>query len=297
MKKTVIYIFLFWSFISVGQIANYNQFPSKTPTHILDEKLVDISFALSMRVLVSDYNGPLIRLRRSSDNQERDFTWADNDILDVAAINSWRGASNVFVVIWYDQSGLGRNATQGSINNQPQFFSTVAFPYFQGDGSNDHLTVDTPRGIQDVTNNGNQGTVLGIMKASRKNQHSFGVLIGRNRWSSHLNWGNNNVYFDPGACCNNPRVFNNSSKTNLWEQYTFIKTTTNAIARSAGVQRFNGTHTTGRCTLEEDFAIGWATGNENGNHATTAFLELVMYKTDISDFVEIEDNSRSFWDL
>jgi len=282
-----------------AKISNYNHFPTMHPSHILDDKLTDISFAFSMRVLVSDYNGPLIRLRRASDNTELDFSWGDNDIIDIDAINSWRNGSNVYIHTWYDQSGLGRDAIQTETSRQPRFYPDATKPYFQGDGSNDHLTVDTPNGIQDVTNNGNQGTVLAVMQATKKAQHTFGVLTTSDRWSSHINWVNNNVYFDPGVCCNNPRFFANATYVNRWIHYTFMKTNTHAIARANGVEKFNGTHTTGRCTRKEDFAIGWATGNEAGNHSTVSFVEFIMYKIDIttSHYQEIEKNAIPYWSL
>jgi len=284
--------------IAYGQIANYNHFPTIKPSHILDEKLTDISFAFSMRVLESDYTGPLIRLRKGT-NTQKDFSWGDNDIVNVEAINAWRGGDNVYVHTWYDQSGLGRDAVQTARNQQPRFYPDATMPYFQGDGSNDHLTVDTLNGIQDVTNNGNQGTVLTVMRATTKSQHSFGVLTGSDRWSTHINWSNNNVYFDPGICCNNPRFFANSNNVNNWILYTFIKTRTNAIARADGIEKFNGAHTMGICTRTEDFAIGWATGDQSSNHSTTSFTEMIMYKTDIAtvEYQEIEENTITFWGI
>ncbi len=286
-------------FTGYTQISVLHHFPTMTPSHILDEKLTDISFAFSMRVLESNYNGPIIRLRRASDNAEQDFGWSDNDIVDVNAIDTWRAGSNVYVHTWYDQSGLNRNAIQTTTSRQPRFYPDINAPYFQGDGSNDYLEIFTPNGIQDVTNAGNQGTVITIARSTRKNQHSFGVLINRNRWSSHINWGNSNLYFDPGICCNSTRYFNNTANLNVWDLYTFIKTNTNAIARSGGTQRFNGAHTTGRCTITENFAICWAKGNGTGNYSNTGFREFIMYKTDIdpSQYQEIENNSITFWGL
>jgi len=299
--KNTFYIFLIVFLLPLvvyGQIANYNHFPTMKPSHILSEKLTEISFAFSMRVLESDYDGPLVRLRKGI-NTQKDFSWGDDDIVDVEAINAWRNGANVYIHTWYDQSGLGRNAVQTTQNRQPRFYPDATMPYFQGDGSNDHLTVDTPNGIQDVTNSGNQGTVLSVMRATAKSQHSFGVLTSSDRWSTHINWNNNNVYFDPGICCNNPRFFANSSNVGQWVQYTFIKTNSNAIARANGIEKFNGAHTTGRCTRTEDFAIGWATGNETGNHATTSYTEMIMYKTDIavSEYQEIEENAMTFWGI
>ncbi|MEY8861709.1 hypothetical protein [Tenacibaculum singaporense] len=299
MKRYITIFFLFIVLFSYSQIARYNHFPTMKPLHILDGKLDNISFAFSMRVLESDYNGPIIRLRRAGDNAEQDFGWSDNDIVDIAAINAWRGANNVFVHTWYDQSGLGRNAVQVTRNRQPRFIPDINNPHFQGDGNNDHLLIDTPNGIQDVTNNGNQGTVIGIMRATRKAQHTFGVLNNANRWSSHVNWSNQNLYFDPGICCNATRSFNNNGNVGVWEIYSFIKNNTNVIARSGGIERFNGAHVTGRCTLNTDFTIGWANGNQPQHHATTSFTEFIMYRTNINNIQiqEIEQNSITFWNI
>jgi len=285
-----------WSFCT-GQIAQYNHFPTMKPSHILDEKLDDISFAMSFRILESDYEGPLVRLRRASDNAELDFYHADNDIVDVDAINTWRAGANVYVVVWYDQSSLGRNAIQPTQNRQPRFFPNAAKPYFQGDGSNDHLEVQTS--IQIVTNAGVNGTVLMVASATKKNQHTFGVLRGSNRWSSHVNWSNNNLYFDPGICCNNPRSYSNGASVGVWKQYTFYKTNTHVVARLNGVQKINGTHTKGRCTINDNFTIGWANGNQAWAHSTTLFQEFIMYSSDVSTayYEEIENNAMTFWGL
>lgn len=295
---TLIFCLLFFK-TTYAQIAQYNHFPTLKPLHILDGNLSNISFALSMRVLESDYVGPLVRLRRSSDNAELDFSWSDNDIVDISGIDTWRNGSDVYIVRWYDQSGLGRDAVQNIANNQPRFYPDTNIPYFQGDGSNDHLTIDTPNGIQDVTNAGVEGTVLSVMSATTKEQHTFGVLTDADRWSSHVNWSNNYLYFDPGICCNDPRNFSNSTNVNNWAHYTFIKTDTHVIARSNGVEKFNGLHTTGRCTRTEDFAIGWATGNQSTNHATTSFSEFIMYNTNIinTQYQAIEENTIIFWGL
>ncbi|MFD1294497.1 hypothetical protein ACFQ5N_11675 [Lutibacter holmesii] len=309
MKRILFFMVYFFIAESVfGQIAHYNQFPAMQPQHILDDHLTNISFAFSMRVLNSDYEGYLVRLRKQNGqnpgngDEEKDFGWSENDIVDVVAIDAWRKKKDVYVVTWYDQSGEGNNATQTDEDRQPQFYSDATIPYFQGDGTNntgDFLEVVTSNGIQSVTNNGNEGSVLGVMKATKRAQHSFGVLRGSNRWSTHINWSDNNLYFDPGICCNNVRSFENSSNVNVWQQYTFIKTNSNAIARAGGDEKFNGLHTTGRCTRTENFAIGWATGTGWNKYATTSFSELIMYKMDISadEYLEIEEDAITFWNL
>ena len=289
-------------------VANYNHFPTLKPSHILDEKLTNISFAFGMRLLVSDYNGPLVRLRRTSDNAEKDFGWGDDDRVDISAINTWRNGSNVHVHTWYDQSGLGRNAVQTEtiVNRQPRFYPDATIPYFQGDGSNDHLTVNTPNGIQDVTNSGAEGTVITLVRTTNERSYSFGVLTidannvtANRRWFSIMNWVDRTFIFDPGSCCGGTRTFNNNANANTWLVYSYIRQTANSIVRVGSTEMLNGAYT-GNCTTTVDFTIGWAGGNTTlPRHATTRFSEFIMYATDITvtQVQEIEQNSMTFWGL
>lgn len=295
--KTFVYLFLFLPIFLFGQIAHYNQFPSMHPKHILDDKLDNISFAFGLRILESDYNGPLIRLRRNNDNAEMDFFCRDDDKVDVEAINAWRGASNVFVSVWYDQSGLGRNAVQTTTNRQPRFFPDNVFPYFEGDGANDYLQVNTS--IQILTNAGANATILTVFTATRKNQYSFGVN-GATRWLSHINWGDNRLYFDPGGpCCNALRSFNNTNFQNQWAQYTFLRGANTVSVRRQMVIGFDGGHNRGPCTLNSNFRILHATGGSNNLTSNNKVNEMIMYRTDIAAdiYTEIEENQMTFWGL
>ena len=302
-KLKFLSILFFVSYTIKGQIGNYNHFPTLNPFHILDDKLKDISFALSMRVLESEYNGPLIRLRRANDDEEKDFYWGDNDKVDIDAINTWRNGNDVFVHTWYDQSNLGRNAVQNEKTAQPQFYPESKHPYLKGDGVNDYLIIDTVNGLQDVTNKGNEGTIIGIMNPTARKQNTFGVIKKIDRWMAHLNLGNKKGVFDPGICCNAKRVFNNKRKNGKWAVYTFVKTSSNSIVRVAKRKKFDTLYSGGRCTLTEDFTIGWAnngnTNSQDEGHSTTSFLEFIMYGTDISkdEYLKIEENSGDFWGL
>ncbi len=72
------------------------------------------------RKVVSSYTGPLIRIRRSSDNDETDISVDVNGNLDVAAITNFAGSDDVFVPIIYDQSGNENNYFQTTLNLQGQ---------------------------------------------------------------------------------------------------------------------------------------------------------------------------------
>ena len=75
--------------------------------------------AYSLRSLSSSYTGPVVTVRRSSDDAEADFTASE---VAGGALATWVGAGNDgFVTTWYDQSGNGYNLTQATAASQPTF--------------------------------------------------------------------------------------------------------------------------------------------------------------------------------
>jgi hypothetical protein len=101
--------------------------------------------AYSLRSLTLYYTGPVVRVRRSSDNTESDFTATQ---VSDGTLTTFCGAGNGFVQTWYDQSGNGRHATQTTAGNQPQIVSSGSLltdnskPCVLFDGSNDSLRAD-----------------------------------------------------------------------------------------------------------------------------------------------------------
>ena len=80
--------------------------------------------AYSVRALSSSYRGPLLRVRRASDNTERDIFALQNGNLDTFTLTTFCSGTDGFVTTWYDQSGLGKNATQTTAGEQPQIVSS-----------------------------------------------------------------------------------------------------------------------------------------------------------------------------
>lgn len=103
--------------------------------------------AFALRKISFTYTGNCIRVRRSSDNTEQDIGFLNN-VLDTAAMKTFVGANNGFVVTWYDQSGAAKNAGQSTAANQPSIitsgvinYNSTNMPTIKFDGSNDALTL------------------------------------------------------------------------------------------------------------------------------------------------------------
>ena len=78
------------------------------------------SAAYSLRNLI-DTTTNVVRVRRSSDNTEQDFTSAE--ITD-GTLTTFTGANDGFVTTWYDQSGNSVNATQATATLQPKLVTS-----------------------------------------------------------------------------------------------------------------------------------------------------------------------------
>lgn len=73
-----------------------------------------------------------IRVRRSSDDAEQDIGFAANN-LDTTSLASFLGATDGFIVTWYDQSGNGKNATQSTKAYQAKVYdSSTGVLYYPG---------------------------------------------------------------------------------------------------------------------------------------------------------------------
>lgn len=74
---------------------------------------------LGLVQLRSAYAGPLIRVRRSSDNAEQDIPSERDGTLDISAFEAFVGTATAFLRTVYDQSGSGNHATQTTAAEQP----------------------------------------------------------------------------------------------------------------------------------------------------------------------------------
>ena len=114
------------------------------------KRLLDVvgnaAAAYSLRNLSLTYLGPVVRVRRSSDGVEQDFT---SDQVADGTLTTFCGAGDGFVRTWYDQSGNGRNVDQATTTQQPRIVSAGSLltknskPTIDFDGIDDFLSNST----------------------------------------------------------------------------------------------------------------------------------------------------------
>jgi len=100
---------------------------------VLDLVPTSASRAYGLWLLSSSYSGALVRIRRSSDNAEKDFYPNSNFELSLTSedgngtsLSTWVGANDAFLVTKYDQSGNNEDATQSSASLQDKIVNSGA---------------------------------------------------------------------------------------------------------------------------------------------------------------------------
>jgi hypothetical protein len=100
-------------------------------------------YSPASRVLTS-WTGPLLRLRRGSDDAEQDFGYiGSTGILDAASVASWLGGATGYATTLYDQSGNSRHAVQATTGYQPTVNLSGSIPCLQFSGTTGARLVST----------------------------------------------------------------------------------------------------------------------------------------------------------
>ena len=112
-NRPIILLFLSLpSTLLAGNILDKAGYPSATPL-----------VAFSLRQLSSTYTGNAIRTQRSSDGTSQDIGFTPAGDLDTAKLKAFVGSGDGYVTVWYDQSGNGYDASQGTAAIQPMIMS------------------------------------------------------------------------------------------------------------------------------------------------------------------------------
>ena len=136
-------------FISASAISPYNSIRGGAEGSLVP-LLLDLypnaAAAYSLRKLRNAYSGDAIRVRIDTTGQPTyDIGFDSNGELDTDDLLSKAAGNDAYVLTWYDQSGGGNDATQGSASAQPQIVNSGSVNLENGkpcavfDGVNDYL--------------------------------------------------------------------------------------------------------------------------------------------------------------
>lgn len=124
MKYTILILSLFFSLSLSGQhmmLAGGVE-AATPPANLLLDDYPGAAAAYSLRELSTAWSGQaVVRVRRSSDNTEQDFTAAE---VSDGTLATFCGVGDGFVVTWYDQSGNAHDANESTNTKQPQLVSS-----------------------------------------------------------------------------------------------------------------------------------------------------------------------------
>ena len=163
--------------------------------------------AYSLRDLaIASLGSAVIRVRRSSDNTEQDFT--STEITD-GTLTTFTGANDGFVTTWYDQSGNGYDLIQNSALNQPKLVvagvvnTYLSKPSILADGSDYLIESTNNRTAFSFAHNssaslsyvsGLTGRIwFGTSSAGYGNTSNQGFEIGPNNFNAEVAVRNNGV--------------------------------------------------------------------------------------------------------
>lgn len=270
--------------------------------------------AYSLRPLSSSWvNQNVIRVRRSLDNAEQNFT--PTEITD-GTLTTFTGAGDGFVVTWFDQSG-SNDVTQSTAGNQPKIVSSGTVitegskPAIDFDGVNDGLLTsanivqsctevlltivsknDLTAGQQTmlrVRTNGSFGVVNGFIweQGSSVSSSRFGVNTG-------FEAGGNAI--SASSLGQGTQVAQTKLTTLLYGQSSILAHEDGALSQTLSTN-VAGSTPIGTSSINSPLWIGYNFGSSD-RPFNGKFQEIVLYLSDQStNRVAIETNINDYYTI
>jgi hypothetical protein len=257
------------------------------PSPYLIDTFAGAAAAYSLRQLRTG-NTNVVRVRRSSDNTESDFTAAQ---VSDGSLATFCGAGNGFVRTWYDQSGNGRNAGNPVTGEQPQIVSSGSLvteggkPAVQFDGSNDSLDADTLASVFTGTNKPMHAlTVLKSSIANAVNITAWAIAASENLQNGlrliGQSSGTNNLRFDERNDALTLTSLTGGTITARSLAYA-QSTTSSSILRMNGAQVATGSALSGATPLAR-FSIGCLSRSTKILFWNGTLQEIVFYPVNMT---------------
>lgn len=257
--------------------------------------------AYSLRQLRTSYQGPAIRVQRSSDDATQDIGFLENGDLDVSFMQLFVGFDDGRIVTLYDQSINGLDIIQASTTLKPKIIiggvlqtSNLLQSIFF-DGTDDFLLSTTSLtspvshlfifGVWEKTNLANDGIQFNLLHPSVSPNR---VSVSAPSSSGVVRWAAGNTGVDN---LETAASFNDI----LQHVWTFTKTagTDNQKIRRDGIELAAQTQGSTSTNLDE---IILGAISALSNRAEMQFQELIFYDINkLGDVSSIEDNMTSYW--
>ena len=250
--------------------------------------------AVSLSRLRSGYTGPLVRVRRSSDNAEQDIGYLADGNLDVAGMLSFCGAGNGFVTRWYDQSTTAPvDFSQGTASAQPTIVSSGSYNslgmFF--DGSNDELN----GGATPITSNHTgQFSVFSINQCA--NTEAGYILSWALSAQGSALYANNPSYDLRNGIAGGDSI----TKTNSQNMVAAYYNNSDVKWRLNGSDLVDATPTTYNFNSSTaNLVIGNRTGGSSAGTRFNGYIkEIFLYNIDKrTDRVAFMNNRNAFWSV
>jgi len=260
--------------------------------------------AYSLRKLRTAYTGGAVRVRRSivpiGELAEQDIGFVAGE-LDTVSLLAFCGAGNGFVTTWYDQSGNGINASQGTALNQPQIVSSGvvillnAKPSLQFDNTSDVL----------ITSNSNNFIFNNYFYISHVNSFinysGYPVVVSTSSdgngsngfWVEYGNARGFTMYSNRTERLNDNIVSLTSLSTNVQRLFTILQ---NNVGMSGffNTTQFGSSVYTG--SIGQTNRPLYISGNISGSFANMRMQEIIIYGSDKSaDRTNISTNINTHY--
>lgn len=230
----------------------------------------------------------VVRIRRSSDDAEADFTATE---VSDGTLTTWVGAGNDgFVTTWYDQSGNGNDATQATAANQPLIVSggelvlDNGLPAIDFDGSDDYL--DIPSNL--IINNHS------IFATITQNNLAGAIIAVSNSGGYYLRYTSNDptslIWYIPDTT-NNVLAF--SGVVSTQQLITAIKSSTDVYTYT------DGSNENTRASIGDLASYPTAIGRYAGSFYYGSYMqEIILFDSDQSaNRTAIETNINDYYSI
>ena len=205
------------------------------------------SAAYSLRDLASESVGSaVVRVRRSSDNTEQDFTAAE---ITNGTLTTFTGANDGFVATWYDQSGNSNNAAQSTAISQAKIVDGGLLTYI--DGTTPSLYFEQSERRHYAFTGASYPISFFAVKKGINNtqtyQYTIGTALTRGLRAVNENYANNTPFAVSNLYVNNQLGETNSLQ---YHSINYCNATGDNILDRIGTSRTSSAYSTGMYITE-----------------------------------------------